>query len=574
MSISSNQSTFSNRLQIIVSNDVEFNLNQQQQSLQSSRQFFKSFSNNQFRSDYSDYNNQSRFQSIYQVNVFEKTNENFNSWLNDINDFHWSNWKKNESQSKYFYANNDYDTKTFKNVNFFISFIIDSHVCERCFITFFFKNQLFKHFRNSCWINFEINYVKSIKSSSISTKKVENRRVIESIVVSNEANSNYAFREYQYEKISIRLKSNKNIVDVCVNFDNFMIINERKFLIQQLSNAIIQKLTFFVLMRKIKNKIIKFDEFVKIKMFFDDILNNKFTNIFQSVIEVINVKIYMINDFVVNLLLNNDVIYSQSIKINSKKHRLIINKCENFRVSLNVRNRITSHVKRTIRSQRVYTFMLDDLTEVSITYHDALSNDKNFLFESQCSYELKYENKVYAHVVDSNFFKMLVRNIIDKSITLTKRVKLKTIIEYNQVDCYLTMLKKLYKTVNDWMIDRLWKKQLVVDFAIVATIYVAIVLSTITSQIDLINVTFSILFFVISIVFQIDFKLKHVLSSDVIVYEKNVIDLINLVEVFQNVFQNFDIIVNISKKKWMSINFKSSAIFKINKIYSLKVKNR
>ena len=291
--------------------------------------------------------------------------------------------------------------------------------------------------------------MKSIKSSSASTKKIENRRVIESIVVSNEASSNYAFREYQYEKISVRLKSNKNIVDVCVNFDNFIIMNERKFLIQQLSNAIIQKLTFFVSVRKIKNKIIKFDEFVKTKMFFDDTLNSKFISTFQLVIEIIDVEIHVINDFVVNLLLNNNVIYSQNMKINSKKHRLIINKCENFRVSLNVRNRVTSHVKRTIRSQRVYTLMFNDLIEILITYYDALSNDRNFLFESQCSYELKYESEIYAHVVDSNFFKMLVRNIIDKSITLTKRVKLKTIIEYNQVDCYLTMLKKSYKVVSD-----------------------------------------------------------------------------------------------------------------------------
>ena len=94
---------------------------------------------------------------------------------------------------------------------------------------------------------------------------------------------------------------------------------------------------------------------------------------------------------------------------------------------------------------------------------------------------------------------------------------------------------------------------------------------------DLINVTSSItssITSIISIVFQIDFKLKHVLSSDVTMYEKNVSDLASLVEAFQNVFQDFDIIVNISKKKWMSINFKSDAMFKINKIYSLKVKNR
>ena len=148
-----------------------------------------------------------------------------------------------------------------------------------------------------------------MSSISFSTKKVKNRRVIELIVASNEINSNYVFREYQYKKISTRLKSNKNIIDVCINFDNFIIMNNKKFFVQQLSNAIIQKLTFFVLMRKVKNKIIKFDEFVKIKMFFDDILNSKFISISQLIIEVIDVEIHVINNFVVNLLLNNNVIY-------------------------------------------------------------------------------------------------------------------------------------------------------------------------------------------------------------------------------------------------------------------------
>ena len=131
-------------------------------------------------------------------------------------------------------------------------------------------------------------------------------------------------------------------------------------------------------MRKIKNKIIKFDEFVKTKMFFDDIINNKAINTIQSITKIIDVEIYVINNFVANLLFDNDVIYFQNMKINSKKHRLIINKCENFHVSLNVRNRINSYVKRIIRSQRVYTFMFDDFVEISITYYDFLSNDEFF----------------------------------------------------------------------------------------------------------------------------------------------------------------------------------------------------
>ena len=216
-----------------------------------------------------------------------------------------------------------------------------------------------------------------------------------------------------------------------------------------MSNVIVHKLIFFVSIKEIKNKIVKFDEFVKTKMFFDDIIDNKIISIIQSITNIINVKIHVINNFVVNLLLNNNVIYSQNMKLNLKKHRLIIIKYEKLYVLLKIRNCVNFHVKRIIQLQRVYTFMFDNLIEISIIYYNLLSNNRNSFFEFQCQYNLKYEKKVYVHVVDNTFFKMFVRNIIDKSITLIKRVKLETIIKYNQVDCYLTISKKSYKAIND-----------------------------------------------------------------------------------------------------------------------------
>ena len=103
-----------------------------------------------------------------------------------------------------------------------------------------------------------------------------------------------------------------------------------------------------MLIREIKSKIVKFNEYVKVKILFDDILNNKNIDNAQSIIEIINMKIYFIDNFVVNLLLNNNVIFSQNIKINSKKRRFIINKYKNIRVLLEMLNRFTLHIKRII----------------------------------------------------------------------------------------------------------------------------------------------------------------------------------------------------------------------------------
>ena len=79
-----------------------------------------------------------------------------------------------------------------------------------------------------------------------------------------------------------------------------------------------QKLTFSISIRKIKNKIVKFNEYIKVKILFDDVLNNKNIDNAQLITKIINVKIYFIDDLVTNLLLNNNVIFSQNIKINLK----------------------------------------------------------------------------------------------------------------------------------------------------------------------------------------------------------------------------------------------------------------
>ena len=118
-------------------------------------------------------------------------------------------------------------------------------------------------------------------------------------------------------------------------------------MIKQLLNIFIQKLVSLISIRKIKNNIIKSNEFIKTKIFFNNILINK--NINNTLItKIIKVKIYIIDNFAVNLLINNNIIYLQNIKLNSKKRCFTINKYKKFRVFLNVRNRLTLYVKRII----------------------------------------------------------------------------------------------------------------------------------------------------------------------------------------------------------------------------------
>ena len=218
----------------------------------------------------------------------------------------------------------------------------------------------------------------------------------------------------------------------------------RKFFTQLLFNVSMQKLISFIFVRNVNDKIVKSNEFMFVNMTFNKMLKSK-----RETIDVIEIEMHFIDDFAINMLFVNDVIYSQNIKINFEKRRFIIIKCENFRVSIDVFNRIISHVKRIIRFRQTYILQFDDFAKIFVTYHDFLFDDKDFLFESHCQYDLKYDDDVYIYVVNNNLFKIFVRNVTFQSITFAKRIRLNMIIEYNQIECYLIMSKKSYKAIND-----------------------------------------------------------------------------------------------------------------------------
>ena len=52
--------------------------------------------------------------------------------------------------------------------------------------------------------------------------------------------------------------------------------------------------------------------------------------------KIIEIKIYFINDFAINLLFDNDVLCSQNIIVNLQKHKLFINNCQKLKIFLKI----------------------------------------------------------------------------------------------------------------------------------------------------------------------------------------------------------------------------------------------
>ena len=209
------------------------------------------------------------------------------------------------------------------------------------------------------------------------------------------------------------------------------------------NNMKIQQLTSSLSMKKINDKLIKFNNFVLIQLFINDIdVVDKF------IMTMITIEIYLIDDLKTNMFIDVDVFKSQKMILNFEHNTFIINNC-NITTTINFVNREKSHVKRIIRNQKFFTMLFDELIKISIIFHDDLSNDKNFLFEFQCSTYLNQNENVFAHIIDSNLFFIQIHNITIESITLIKRTRLKSIMKYNQQKCYQITMNEAFKVVCD-----------------------------------------------------------------------------------------------------------------------------
>ena len=200
---------------------------------------------------------------------------------------------------------------------------------------------------------------------------------------------------------------------------------------QQLSeNMKIQQLTSSLSIREMNDKLIKINDFVMIHLFVIDI-----NDVDEIITIVVFVEVHLIDDLKINMLVDVNVFKSQKMIVNFDHNILIIENCD-VKIVIDSINRVKSHFKRIIRNQKIFTILFDELTKVSIIFHDDLSFDRDFFFESQCSKYLNQNDDVFAHIVDANLFFVQIHNIIDFSIILSRRVKLKSVIKYNQQECY------------------------------------------------------------------------------------------------------------------------------------------
>ena len=453
------------------------------------RQFFTSL-NNSYRFKSIEKNYRFRIQRAYQINVDNEIDENSKfheqSWLNENNDH-----KSNYIDKNYFD----------QNVNFIIvvNEIFVEYICVNCTAFFRFRNQLFRHLRQRYW-QIDVNNVFIVKQfvvivTSITINFFENNSiiVIRFVVKSNIATKkiDYVFKNWHYATFKMKISA-KNIDDivfdkskmnVCIDFDCFLIVKRRFFMKKQLNDDMkIQQLALSMSIREINDKLIKISDFVLVDLFIIDV-----DSVDKSTTVVITAKVHLVNNFNVNMLIEVNVLKSQKMTLNFNSNKFIINSCD-VQTDIDSITRFKSNVKRTIRNQKTYIVLSNEIIKISIIFSDDLSSDRNFLFEFQCNQYLNQNDDVFVHIMNVNLFFVQVHNIIETFVILSRRARLKFVIEFNQQKCYQTTIDDVLKIVCDWMFKRTiqnnWKTK-ITKTAVVVVIVFAI---TIAEYIDSITI--------------------------------------------------------------------------------------
>ena len=86
-------------------------------------------------------------------------------------------------------------------------------------------------------------------------------------------------------------------------------MRDRQFVLKHDSKIIIKKMTSSVSIRDVESKIVKTNKYITIILFLQRLLHEKLAT------AIIIAKIHLIDDFVANLFLDNDVMTSQSMML-------------------------------------------------------------------------------------------------------------------------------------------------------------------------------------------------------------------------------------------------------------------
>ena len=147
-------------------------------------------------------------------------------------------------------------------------------------------------------------------------------------------------------------------------------------------------------------------------------------------------ELYIVDDLKTKMLLNTDIMTPEKMNFDFGSQQMTIKTCKNLSFFFSSHAREQPNFKRTVRFKS-FTVLSPNVTiNIPVNYHGQISIDRDFLFEFQFNQNLGKNGGMFAHIVDAFLNFVQIYNAIMSPITIPRRIKLNSIIEYNPEKCY------------------------------------------------------------------------------------------------------------------------------------------
>ena len=196
--------------------------------------------------------------------------------------------------------------------------------------------------------------------------------------------------------MKVRYSSNSKTKESEVSLDSNcdVTLEDRAYLLKHVSDLEIKKITFFISIRDVNNKIVSIDKYAMITIYIKEIVNDMKRS------ACLTIKVHVINNLKTNILIKTNIITSQEMTMNLKTRTIKLERCQGLNISIDVVARTQSHFKRIIYIKFSIIIVLSITTKVSIAYNNIISENRDFLFELDCAQEFESASEVFAHIVN------------------------------------------------------------------------------------------------------------------------------------------------------------------------------
>ena len=432
------------------------------------------------------------------------------------------------------------------------------------------RNKLFLHLREDCWTRKSAtagdptnvigpcesnkDLVVADANNSDSGKGAMAPLIIPS-VSEPVPGTGYAFRNYHYAVTHISWTPAGVKRESCADSGCTMTMADRTFIP---TGTVLRKMAAKVPIRGLGSKIHHSDEYAIIPFYMEGVLPDG-TRAFAEITR----EIHVVDDLKAGMLIGADIVTPERMNIDFATQSITIGSCRGITVPMDSRAR-SEPVKRAVKSASRTILPPRATTQVPVAYAGSLPQDRDLLFEPQCSLPLGHAGGVYAHIVDASFRTVHVRNDTDKPVVVPRKARLGTLGEYEQDGCFPIGAHHADLAASGW---RNWKTKLARDVITAATAMTAAVMPDLhtdprEANKDLVGSTSAV---------TIDPSLEYVMPNGVTIYGKPeaVEPLAQLIDEHQDLFVDQGQTVDIPEEEWMPIPLKPDATSKPAKVYAV-----